>query len=185
MKPFFASSASRRSLIAISVGHFMSTPPSSVGKVCAGRPSTAPPDSTPRMREHQPYILNERLMLTRHRVGGVRPGVAAVVGRAGVFLEVELLDRVGLGAVRQARQEARHRQAEVARVLRLAQRAPGGVFRRREDLGQIARVGQLLPASPSASRVGRGAGDERRVRRRGDLAPSRPAARRRAGVWSK
>ena len=54
MKPFFASSASRRSLIAISVGHFMSTPPSSVGKVCTGSPSTEPPDSMPRMREHQP-----------------------------------------------------------------------------------------------------------------------------------
>src|SRR5439155_5541279 len=64
MKPFLASSASRRSLMAISVGHFMSTPPSSVGNVCTGRPSTAPPDSTPRMREHQPYILNERLMFT-------------------------------------------------------------------------------------------------------------------------
>ena len=64
MKPFFASSASRRSLMAISVGHFMSTPPSSVGKVCVGRPSTEPPDSMPRMREHQPYILKERLMLT-------------------------------------------------------------------------------------------------------------------------
>ena len=51
-------------VMAISVGHFMSTPPSSVGKVCAGRPSTAPPDSMPRMREHQPYSLNERLMLT-------------------------------------------------------------------------------------------------------------------------
>ncbi len=54
MKPFFASSASRRSEMAISVGHFMSTPPSSVGKVCAGRPCTSPPDSTPRIREHQP-----------------------------------------------------------------------------------------------------------------------------------
>ena len=64
MKPFLASSASRRSLMAISVGHFMSTPPSSVGKVCVGSPSTEPPDSMPRMREHQPYILNERLMLT-------------------------------------------------------------------------------------------------------------------------
>ncbi len=63
MKPFFASSASRRSLMAISVGHFMSTPPSSVGNVCTGSPSTAPPDSTPRMREHQPYILNDRVML--------------------------------------------------------------------------------------------------------------------------
>ncbi len=54
MKPFFASSASRRSLMAISVGHFMSMPPSSVGKVCAGRPSTAPPASTPRMLVPQP-----------------------------------------------------------------------------------------------------------------------------------
>ncbi len=42
----------------------MSTPPSSVGKVCVGSPSTAPPDSMPRIREHQPYCLNERLMLT-------------------------------------------------------------------------------------------------------------------------
>src|SRR5579871_6018060 len=64
MKPFFASSASRRSLMAISVGHFMSTPPSGVGKVWVGSPSTAPPDSMPRMREHQPYVLNERLMFT-------------------------------------------------------------------------------------------------------------------------
>src|SRR3569833_3985924 len=62
MKPFLADSASRRSLMAIAVGHFMSTPPSSVGKACVGRPSTEPPDSMPRMREHQPYSLNERLM---------------------------------------------------------------------------------------------------------------------------
>ena len=53
-KPLFDNSASRRSDMAISVGHFMSTPPSSVGKVCVGRFSTEPPDSTPRMREHQP-----------------------------------------------------------------------------------------------------------------------------------
>src|SRR6185436_445271 len=63
-KPFLDSSASRRSEMAISVGHFMSTPPSSVGKVWVGRPVTAPPDSMPRMREHQPYCLNELLMLT-------------------------------------------------------------------------------------------------------------------------
>ena len=30
--------------------------------VWTGRPSTAPPDSTPRMREHHPYNLKERLM---------------------------------------------------------------------------------------------------------------------------
>src|SRR3984893_3457589 len=62
IKPFLASSASRRSLIAISVGHFMSTPPSSVGKVCVGSPSMAPPDSTPRLREHHPHSLNEQVM---------------------------------------------------------------------------------------------------------------------------
>src|SRR4051812_9241116 len=64
MRPFLASSASRRSVIAISVGHFMSTPPSSVGKVWQGRPSTTPPDSTPRIRVHQPYNLYERFTLT-------------------------------------------------------------------------------------------------------------------------
>jgi len=42
----------------------MSTPPSSVGKVWQGRLSTTPPDSTPRIRVHQPYILYERLILT-------------------------------------------------------------------------------------------------------------------------
>src|ERR1700676_517205 len=62
--PTFASSASRRSLMAISVGHFISTPPSSLGKVWTGNPSTAPPDSTPRMDEHHPYILKDRLILT-------------------------------------------------------------------------------------------------------------------------
>src|ERR1700730_72811 len=62
--PTFANSASRRSLIAISVGHFISTPPSSLGNVWTGKPSTAPPDSTPRMEEHQPYILKDRLILT-------------------------------------------------------------------------------------------------------------------------
>lgn len=64
ISPILSSSAERRSVIATSVGHFMSTPPSSVGKVCVGRPSTAPPDSMPRIREHQPYCLNERLMFT-------------------------------------------------------------------------------------------------------------------------
>src|SRR6185312_10036359 len=47
-----------------SVGHFISTPPSSVGNECTGKPSTVPPDSMPRIREHQPYSLNERLMFT-------------------------------------------------------------------------------------------------------------------------
>ena len=48
---------SRRSSTAISVGHFIATPLSSVGNVWVGRFATTPPDSTPRMRVHQPYIL--------------------------------------------------------------------------------------------------------------------------------
>src|ERR1044071_4185803 len=64
IRPDFESSASRLSLMAISVGHFRSMPPSSVGKVWVGRFSTSPPDWTPRMRVHQPYSLNARLTLT-------------------------------------------------------------------------------------------------------------------------
>src|SRR3979411_2406689 len=64
IRPGFASAPSRRSLMGISVGHFMSTPPSSLGKASTGKLSTRPPDSTPRMEEHQPYSLNEQLMLT-------------------------------------------------------------------------------------------------------------------------
>ena len=56
MKPFFASSASRRSEMAISVGHFMATSPSSVGNVWTGSPSTLPPPSTPRLRIIQPHF---------------------------------------------------------------------------------------------------------------------------------
>jgi len=35
-----------------------------VGNVWVGSPSTAPPDSMPRIREHQPYILKDPVMLT-------------------------------------------------------------------------------------------------------------------------
>src|SRR5437588_5082447 len=55
-KPRFDSSNSRRSEMAISVGHFMATSPSSVGKVWTGKPSTLPPPSTPRLRAIQPYL---------------------------------------------------------------------------------------------------------------------------------
>lgn len=64
------------------------------------------------------------------------------MGRAvGIFFEVKLVHRIGADAIRQARQEARHHQAQVARVFRFAQAAPGGVFGVLENLGQIARVG--------------------------------------------
>src|SRR6516225_7349088 len=103
-----------------------------------------------------------------HRVGRVGPHVAVVVGALDLLLEVERVDRVGLRAVRQAGEKARHGQADVARVVRVAQRAPGGVFAVLEDLGQVARVRQLAPRI-HLQRRRRGAGDERGVRGSGDL----------------
>src|SRR3954452_18559711 len=147
ISPFLASSASRRSLMAISVGHLLSIEPSSVGNACTGRLGTAPPDSTPRMVGPPPPGLTPRdggppaieLESARdgdaHRVCGVRPVVPVVRAAVGLLLEVELLDRVGLRAVRQPREEARHRQADVLRVVRLAQRTPRRVLRRLENLG--------------------------------------------------
>ena len=93
-------------------------------------------------------------MFDAHGVGGIGPDVLVVVRAFGVFLELELLDRVGLGAIGQARQEPRHGQAEVPRVLRVAQGAPGGVFGGLEDLGQVARVAQFLPGFHAASASG-------------------------------
>ncbi|PAV66566.1 hypothetical protein WR25_01167 [Diploscapter pachys] len=116
-----------------------------------------------------PAVVLERTVdVHGHGVGGVGPGVLAAVGAVGVFLEGEGLHRVGLGAVGQARQEARHGQADVARVFRFAQRAPAGVFRGGEDLGQVARVAQFLPRAHAHHRR-RGGGDERRVHRGADL----------------
>ena len=59
MKPRSESSFSRRSVMAISVGHFSATSPSSVLKVCAGRPATRPPPSTPRIAAHQWCLAND------------------------------------------------------------------------------------------------------------------------------
>ena len=103
-----------------------------------------------------------------HGVGGVGPGVVAVGRAVGIFFEVKLVHRIGADAIRQARQEARHHQAQVARVFRFAQAAPGGVFGVLENLGQIARVGELLPGL-HLHHAWRGAGDERAVRGGADL----------------
>ena len=96
MRPAFDNSASRRSVIAISVGHFRSTPPSSVGKVCVGRLSTSPPDSTPRIRTVQPYSLKARLMFVAHHVGRVHPAVFFAPLAVRLLLEREFLDRLRL-----------------------------------------------------------------------------------------
>ena len=91
-----------------------------------------------------------------------------MVGRTRVFLEIEGFDRICLGSIRQPRQETRHRQTKVLGVVRLAQGAPGSVLGGGEDLGQVTRIGELLPGVHLHQGWG-GAGDERRHRRRRHL----------------
>ena len=57
----------------------------------------------------------------RHRIGRVRPGVAVVVRAVGLLFKIKAVDRVGANAVRQARQEARHHQAQIAGIFRFTQ----------------------------------------------------------------
>ena len=71
------------------------------------------------------------------------------------LLVVERLDRDGLLAVGQAEQEARHDQADVARVLGLAERAPLGVLRPLEDRLQVLEVGQACRSPPRRRTSGR------------------------------
>ena len=73
--------------------------------------------------------------------GGVAPQVLAVVGAVHVFDKVEAFNGGAvLRVVRQTAQEARQGQANVARILRLAEGLPLGVFHRVEHLGQVARL---------------------------------------------
>lgn len=67
-----------------------------------------------------------------------------MVRAVGLLFEIKAVDRVGANAVRQARQEARHHQTQIAGIFGFTQRTPGGVFGVLEDLGQVARVSQLL-----------------------------------------
>ena len=168
MRPAFDSSASRRSVIAISVGHFRSTPPSSVGKVWVGRLITSPPDCDAADAHRPAVFLEGAVDVGRHRVGGVHPGVFLALVAVGLLLEGEFLDRLRLGAVGQARQHARHAQRDVAAVDRVAQALPGRVVRRVHQLADVARVHQLGPGV-HAEQVRIRAGDQRRERRRGDL----------------
>ena len=105
-----------------------------------------------------------------HRVGGVHPAVFVMVhrlGRAGRvvrrFLVVELVDRLGRGAVGQAGERARQHQVDEARILAVAEAAPLGVFLRLEDLREVARLGEFGPAV-EAEHAGAGGRDERRER---------------------
>jgi hypothetical protein len=76
-------------------------------------------------------------------VGGVTPQVFLVVGAVHVLDKVKAFHGGAVDRIeRQAAEEARQRQADVARVFGFAERLPLGVFHRVEHLGQIARLGQ-------------------------------------------
>jgi len=91
-----------------------------------------------------------------------------VIRRFRLLFEIELVDGIRTRAVRQTREKARHRKPQIARVIRFAQSSPGGVFRVLEDLGEIARIGELLPRI-HLHQFRRCAADERRVRGGRDL----------------
>src|SRR5690606_31966078 len=78
-------------------------------------------------------VLERTIDVHSHRISRVRPGVAAVIARARLFLEVELFDRVALRSVRCASEETRHRESEVLGIVGLPQRAPRRIVRRRKD----------------------------------------------------
>src|SRR5436305_13477225 len=63
INPRTFNSFSRRSVMAISVGHFKAMSPSSVLKVWAGKPATSAPPSTPRRAAH--HLYNANALLTR------------------------------------------------------------------------------------------------------------------------
>ncbi len=84
-------------------------------------------------------------------------GTGLVVWR---FLEVELVDRLGGGAVWQTRERTRQHQVDEARVFAVTEAAPFGVFLRLEDLGQVARLDQFGP-TVEAEHAGAGGRDER------------------------
>src|SRR5262245_41540647 len=77
-----------------------------------------------------PAVILERAVdVHRHRIAGIRPRVAAVIAGTRLFFELELFYRVALRTVRQARKEARHGEADVLGIVRLAERTPRGVVR--------------------------------------------------------
>ena len=107
---------------------------------------------------HRPAIFFMRAVdVDRHRMGGVHPSVLLALVAVGGFFKIELFHRLAILAVRRACQDPRHRQRDIARVFRVAQRVPTGIIGCVEHRRQIARVAQLVPAvHPHQGRRGRG-----------------------------
>jgi hypothetical protein len=67
-------------------------------------------------------------------VGGITPGEHPRVGSVDVLLEIELRDRTGIAAIGETQKDAGQAEAHVTCLFGVAERAPLGVFRRREAL---------------------------------------------------
>ena len=104
----------------------------------------------------------------REYPGGIAPEVFGVVGAVDFLDEVHAFHRLGIRAVRQAQEEARQRQGDVARILALAERAPLDQLQALEHLAQVARHGQLGEAA-HVEQARTGGSDERGVCCGGDV----------------
>ena len=107
------------------------------GKVLDGAARLRPDDV------RAPAVFGEAVgQLGGERESRVAPQV--IVGLSvGAFLIVERFDRHGVGTVGNAQQEAGNGEAEIARILRFAERIPFGVFRSIEDRLQILQIGDV------------------------------------------
>ena len=67
-----------------------------------------------------PSKLFERPVDIRaHGIGGIDPQILRVVTCGCIFLKIELIARICLGAIRQSAQESRHSQANISGILRV------------------------------------------------------------------
>src|SRR5215468_3611318 len=80
-----------------------------------------------------------------HRERRIYPAEFLVLRSLGVFLEIELLHWIVL-AVGISAKEPWHGQSDVSGIFGFAKGTPRGILRRLENLSEVARVGQLLPA---------------------------------------
>ena len=100
-------------------------------------------------------------------VSGITPQVFRVVSPIHIFLVVELFDGGGIFPIRQAHEDMRQTQADVSRIVALAEHVPLQVGFVVEDLFEVpgtSEIGKALEVQQRRS----SRGDERSVRSRRD-----------------
>ena len=105
-----------------------------------------------RRGERRRQLRSQHIRRVHPAVLVVRNGDGLSLRAQGHLFEVELVDGLGVLAVRQARQRARHRQHDEPGVFAVAERHPLRVLRGSNDRLQIARLGQFLPAAEAEQR---------------------------------